>query len=249
MPPTRSLLIGSTQRAGTTMLCRGLADTGVAGRPEEYFLAADPAQFPTWGFWEAGPFGLAHGARDAAHYLEIVAELGTTPNGVFGAKLMWNNVPWAVERFRRVARFAGLDAPAVFAAAFPDLRPVLLTRRDRVRQAVSWSRAAQDGVWEVRADAPVRPESEASYDRELIANLERLIVEGEQGWRDLVAELGLTALHVVYEDMVADWAGTVRAVLVHLDLDDRVDVPEPRTIRRADETNEAWVKRFRSDDG
>jgi hypothetical protein len=54
--------------------CRTLADTGIAGRPEEHFLAVDEQEQPGWHCWEDGPFGRAHRARDREHYLEIVYE-------------------------------------------------------------------------------------------------------------------------------------------------------------------------------
>ena len=41
--------------SGTELLCRGLAATGVAGRPEEYFLAEDPAKLPGWGSGRRDP--------------------------------------------------------------------------------------------------------------------------------------------------------------------------------------------------
>jgi LPS sulfotransferase NodH len=90
--PTASYLVCASQRSGTTMLCRALADTGIAGLPEEYFLAVDEREQPRWPGWEHGPFGRAHQARDRDHYLQIVYNLGSTPNGIFAAKLMWNNV-------------------------------------------------------------------------------------------------------------------------------------------------------------
>jgi LPS sulfotransferase NodH len=70
---------------------------------------------------------------------------------------MWNNVVWAVAKFQEMPRFSGLERAGVFHAAFPDLHVVHVTRRDRVRQAVSWARMAQDGVWVVSDDEPARP--------------------------------------------------------------------------------------------
>jgi LPS sulfotransferase NodH len=122
-----------------------------------------------------------------------------------------------------------------------------MTRRDRVRQAVSWARMAQDGVWVVSDDEPARPSATPRYDFDLISDLEALIVEGELGWRDLFDELGLVPYEVVYEDVVAD-GGLERAVLGvldHLGLDGRgVDIPRPRTHRQSDDLNEAWVARY-----
>jgi LPS sulfotransferase NodH len=56
----------ASPRSGTELLCRGLAATGVAGCPREYFLAEDPAKLPDWRFWEEGPY--AAGACVAAPY-------------------------------------------------------------------------------------------------------------------------------------------------------------------------------------
>ena len=39
MTPERSYLVCATPRSGSTLVCKALRDTGVAGRPEEYFEA------------------------------------------------------------------------------------------------------------------------------------------------------------------------------------------------------------------
>jgi hypothetical protein len=53
--PKVSYLVCASPRSGTELLCRGLAATGVAGCPREYFLAEDPAKLPDyWRFWEEG---------------------------------------------------------------------------------------------------------------------------------------------------------------------------------------------------
>jgi LPS sulfotransferase NodH len=248
MPPSTSYLVCASQRSGTTMLCRALADTGIAGQPDEYFLAVDDRARPEWRGWEHGPFGRAHHARDRGHYLEIVSDLGSTPNGVFGAKLMWNNLPWATAKFQEMRTFSGLDRAAVLHAAFPNLHVVHVTRRDRVRQAVSWARMAQDGVWVVSDDEPARPSATPRYDAGLIGDLEALIAESESGWREVFDELGLTPYDVVYEELVAD-GGLERAVLGildHLGLDagGLTGLPRPRTHRQSDDLNEVWVARY-----
>jgi LPS sulfotransferase NodH len=252
--PVRSYLIAANQRSGTTMLARALADTGIAGRPEEYFLAVDPAQQPAqqrgWQYWEEGPYGFMNGATDRESYLDIVFRLGSTPNGIFGAKLMWNNVEWAIAKFREMPRFTGLDRAQVFHAAFPDLHVVHVSRRDRVRQAVSWARMAQDGVYVVSDDEPAVPTGAAEYRFELIRGLEGLIEAGERGWHELYAELGLDPYEVVYEDLAteAGFEQSVRGVLDHLGLEagDLV-VPRPRTHRQSDALNDEWVARYRAD--
>ena len=93
-------------REWTELLCRGLAATGVAGCPREYFLAEDPARLPDWRFWEEGPCAAGHDVSDRQGYLTLVYRLGSTPNGVFGAKIHWNTLRWALAKFSEMPRFA-----------------------------------------------------------------------------------------------------------------------------------------------
>lgn len=249
-PPRQSYLVCASPRCGSTLLCRALGDTGFAGRPDEYFLAVDESAQPEWHFWERGPFGVANGARDRTHYLDIVRELGTTPNGVFGAKLMWHNLPWAVAKFRELPAFATLDRAAIFRAALPGLRHAIhITRRDRARQAISWARMAQDGVWVVSDDEPANPAAAAEYRYDLIAAMERQIRDGEEGWRQFHAELGVQPHDVVYEDLVDPmlYEAVLQGVLSYLGLDGQTPIPRPRTLRQSDETNERWLERYLQD--
>jgi trehalose 2-sulfotransferase len=251
--PGSSYLVAATQRSGSTMLCRALTDTGVAGRPEEYFLCGPGEEFPKGPrFWEQGYFQNGQGLRGREAYLERVFRAGTTPNGVFGAKLMWSHVPCTVEKLSELPRFRGLGRAAVLRALLPDLRVIRLVRRDRVRQAVSWARAAQDGVWVTEDAAPPTPVAEPAYDEELIAALEGLLVEGEREWPRLCDELGVAPLTLYYEDLVDPdrYEGVVRAALAHLGVH-RADlpVPPPRTSRQADALNDEWVRRYEADRG
>lgn len=247
--PQSSYLVCANQRSGTHVLCDALTDTGVAGTPEEYFLAVDESVPSAWSAaWEKGPYGRKHGAADRESYLDLVYRLGSTPNGVFGAKMMWNNVKWAVAKFHQMPRFAVLTRAEVFHEAFPGLRVINVTRRDRVRQAVSWARIAKGGPYVVRADRPAPPVAEEpEYDFALIHALEGLIVEGERGWRELFAELGLAPFDVVYEDLVSTdgYERTIRGVLDHLEVEIPADVAlAPRTMKQSDEINEDWVARY-----
>jgi trehalose 2-sulfotransferase len=232
------------------MLCRALMDSAIAGRPEEYFLAEDPKKLPDWRFWEEGPFGLHSGAVDRESYLDAVYRMGSTPNGVFGAKLMWNNVRWAVAKFQEMPRFSSLERAQVFQRALPDLHVIHVTRRDRVRQAVSWARMAQDGVWVVSDDEPAPPPRPVEYRYDLINGLENLIIEGERGWRELFGELDVSPLELTYEDLATDdgYGKAIRAVIGHLQIGapDLV-VPNRRTHRQADEITEEWVVRYEAD--
>jgi LPS sulfotransferase NodH len=246
----RAYLICANQRSGSNLLCRALSDTGVAGHPTEYFLCGPPDAFaPGWKFWEEGPLAQEHGISDRRRYLDLVRRLGSTPNGVFGAKLMANNLIWVEAKLRELEEFQTLSRAAMFHELFPDLRVIHLIRRDLVRQAVSWARAALDGVWVVSDSEPARPTGEPLYDFSFISNLEGLLRQGEEDWRALYLELGAVPHEVVYEDLVDTdhYEASVQGVLRHLDLDDTVPIRPPRTHRQADVINGEWVERYRQD--
>ena len=74
-------------------------------------------------------------------------------------------------------------------------------------EAISWP--------EFASIHPFAPDSQTVGWRELIGDLEALIIEGERGWRELYAELGVIPYEVVYEDLVSEegFEQTVRGVL------------------------------------
>jgi LPS sulfotransferase NodH len=118
------------------------------------------------------------------------------------AKLMWNNIPWVIKRLHALSEFNGMSAAEVFPLVPPGLHVVHIVRHDRIRQAISWAKAAQDGVWFASDDAPAQPTGAPTYNYEFIHNLERLIVDGEQGRRGLCRDIDVTPYEVVYEDLV-----------------------------------------------
>jgi trehalose 2-sulfotransferase len=243
----RCYLICANARCGSTLLSRALSDTGLAGHPDEYFVTGPPEAFsPGSTFWEDGPLALQHGVHGREEFLRLVYRVGSTPNGVFGAKPMWNYVPWAIEKFQELPRFRRSSLVEIFAAAFPGLRIVHVVRRDRLRQAISWLRAAEEEVWVVSEDEPARPVREPVFQYEVIAGMMDLIARGEQAWVDLYKDLGVRPLEVVYEDLTSPegYELTLRRVLRHLGLDDSIEIPRPSTHRQADDVNDEWVDRF-----
>src|SRR4051812_2522444 len=156
--PSLVYFVCATPRSGSTLLCKSLAATGVAGRPEEYFerlrhsgLPREPREYFDA---DADPDVLAllpptrSGDPSRA---ELPAELprylreGTTPNGVFGAKMMWGYLDDLLGRLGTTS--AAPDAPAALEGILGPLRYVHVTRRDKVAQAVSLWRAVQTRAW------------------------------------------------------------------------------------------------------
>ena len=58
-------------------------------------------------------------------------EVGTTPNGVFGAKLMWGYFGDFVSLLRNVPRYSDVPLADLMPAVFPELRFVRVVRANR----------------------------------------------------------------------------------------------------------------------
>ena len=155
-----SYLVCATQRSGSTLLCELLKGTEVAGVPDEFFEACAPpvclVSLASTSRSRPGrhrrPLGADRSGRpelpgEFAGWFSYVLQRGTTRNGVFGAKMMWNYF----DDFRaRIAALPGLEDLTFNEAleeVFPRLRIIFVRRRDKVAQAVSLWKAIQTQQW------------------------------------------------------------------------------------------------------
>ena len=273
MLPTQSYLICSTPRTGSSLLCDALTATGLAGRPEEYFQFRARTGFPR------RPHEYFEGAQDAEifdilgprtrveedesrydpsrferydQYLDWALEEGTTRNGVFGAKVMWGyfngfvtGLRWAVAGRQRLA-VCDL-APSVF----PSLRYLSVTRRDKVRQAVSLWRALQTWSWSSEQNAAESAGGHLVYSHAAIAHLIRDIEGHEYEWRAYFREAEVEPLTIVYEDFVRSYEQTLREILRYLEVPEAetVEIVQPRRGRQSDDLSRQWADRYRAESG
>ena len=232
--PVRSYVICCVQRTGSWLLAHTLADTGYAGRPSDYF--GDEEQDPNTREW-----GLPDG--DLAAYVRAVRDRATTPNGVFGSKLMWN----VFDSLRSSLRApAGTDPGLEFMrTTFGDPRFVWLRREDKVRQGISWWRAAVTDQWGVR---PGEQAGQPAPDVEEMVQFVRLAQWCEDGWRQWFASTGIQPCQVRYEDLARDRLAAVNRVLEFLRLPqlDAGDLPPVRYCKQADTLTETYVDLIRS---
>ncbi len=254
MQPERSYTLWFTQRVGSTLLAQALEDTGVAGRPREWLNAASVAEVMN-----------KHGAATAEELRDRLWRVATTSNAVLGIK--YGMVPKLHEELiDLMASVTGESAPEgsdrswrAWIAFFPNCRHCFLTRRDKVRLAVSWWRAIKSQGWH-RPNRPdtsvgvvVEPKPSGSlideYDFHAIRHLFRECSAREDAIRRQLEAWAIEPLTIVYEDLVARFEATVRSVL------EFVRAPNARalTIRQpafeplADEINDAWYERFLAD--
>ena len=255
--PSSVYLVCATPRSGSTLLCRALASTGVAGRPEEYFEARPATGRPpeprdyflhTQGIDLDDLLGTDHPAPEAPAYSSLEGvddyrdhiasslDRGTTPNGVFGAKIMWGHVADFAELARE-------QPPELFEHAFgAPPRYVWVSRRDRVRQAVSLWKAIQTQSWAAHEDRAARP---PRYSFAAIDHLRRVLTAGDRSWMTWFDTHGIEPLALTYEQLAAGLPGAVRTVLEYIGVDPaHADGVEPPLERQADERSERWVEQY-----
>ncbi|WP_102126614.1 Stf0 family sulfotransferase [Deinococcus planocerae] len=229
--PERCYTIWFSQRTGSTLLCEALRSTGIAGRISEQLNERDPQ------------------ATTLEDLRDMVRE-GTTPNGVFGLKYGPDQRfgPWMQTFRRELALSPEVPRPDVWEAVFPSSRHLYMTRRNKVRLAVSWWRAIVSGEWHrERGQAPQAGDLQGRYSFDAINHLFAECSLREAATEEFFAEGGVLPLTLVYEDFIRDYEGTVRAVLAYLDLPTDVSIAPPAFERLADGLTEEWVQRFREE--
>jgi LPS sulfotransferase NodH len=282
MAAERSYLVCTTPRSGSTLVCQALKATGVAGRPEEYFEAlrktGRPRRPEQYFIGADDQSILDHlGERGDAddpqprsplwsraaydRYLDWAMEVGTTPNGVFGAKLMWGHFGDFVGLLRNVPRFGELSLAELLPAVFPKLTFVRVVRANKIRQAVSLWKAIQTASWrqEEHKDGPLPDDPESPpynsflqehrpalrfHYRAIAHLLERILVE-EASWDAFFEHSGIRPLLVLYENFAGDPQTSTVNLLERLGLRPAPDFRfEPRMKPQSDALNDDWVRRY-----
>ena len=249
MKTQRLLVIASVERTGSTLLCSILRGTQAAGAPEEYLniqtknfarlrkTVGEPklrfSQFPMalarlatgrYSWKDISSFSQVS-FRD---YLLAVARERTTPNGVFGVKMHWN-------QYKRHMIDLGLDVN-VWEAPVSWVR---ITRENELRQAISFVRAAQSESW----NSNMQVVREPIYDAAAIISALNRIAEENAEWDNYFAEEGIVPLHITYEQLTQNMDSTVRKVMAFID--SPVDVvPAPQTKKQSESTSRQWAERF-----
>jgi len=241
MKPRLSYTIWFSQRTGSTLLSKALTATGIAGKPDERLFVPD------------GRSLLEHyGCSDYAALREHLWQIGSTPNGVFGLKTSFSEplISEVLAAFKDLPGVeAGASRPQIWENGFPNCRHIFMTRRNKVRLAVSWWKAIQTEEWH-RARGEDRQEVDLSdaYNYKAINQLYCESAMREAGMQAFFSEGGIVPLTIVYEDFIQDFEGTVRRVLAYLGLDaDSAVVAAPYFDKLADDVSEAWVQRFREE--
>ncbi|MGY4398567.1 LPS sulfotransferase NodH [Sphingomonas sp. UYAg733] len=224
---SRGYIIAALPRTGSFLLCDMLATLGSVGYPQEYGLSEDEQ---TW----SGH----HGHASHTAYFYDFFRLCSTPNGVFGCKLMWSQFTGLRHDIERYTRIGGRGLEPIEAMTGP-LKLIFLDRRDVVMQAISLVRAIETNIWSSRRS---HPPTSLTYDSIAIADAIRTIKGNRQQWEAFFARHAIEPLRLAYEDVA--W-GDVAALFPFLGLEGTERTAHITQLKQqADDQSRAWRHRF-----
>ena len=231
----KSILICTLPRTGSSLLAADMRSTNALGNPGEFFNRGTYERFTeNW--------GVAQGDLDG--YIKEIHAKRASPNGVVAVKLMVRHLdlltqqgmlPSEPGRLRNLTRHFG------------DVVIIKLLRKDKLRQAISLTKAQQTGQWGALKEQRAEP----FYDRDaLIANLVR-IAKAEAMWeRELAASELPPAISIDYEDIPLAREELLLRIAELLELPEAAQIVanrdrgEVKLERQSDELTEDWYDRF-----
>jgi len=223
-------------------LSEGLASTSVAGNPREWLNPLEEqAHRARWRMEHSSDLSYAK-------YLELARKASTTKNGISGIKLHYYQLADLPRKVADIEGLAGLTPSRVMPRLFPNAKHVWLTRRDKVRQAISFLLAAgRDEWWSIEGLASKVPEDVGpDFDPNRIARTEEVLKANDATWQAYFDENNITPLVIQYEDLASNYVDTVRTVLRWLGIPnaEAIAVSPSRLRRQSNARNEEWVARY-----
>ncbi len=240
--PTATYIICTNPRSGSWLLSEGLASTSLAGNPREWFNSlGEQQQRARWRMDNSADLTYAG-------YLDLARAESTTSNGISGIKVHYYQFAELPKKMEAIARLRGRTAAGLMSSLFPQARYLWLTRRDKLRQAISFLIASStEEWWMIDGVTPAEGSArEPEFDPHAIARLERTFAANDRKWQAYFEDNNIAPLVIQYEDLVADYPGTIVNVLKWLEVPDaeHVSIPPPRLRRQSDARTEEWLTRY-----
>lgn len=239
--PDKSYLILMSPRSGSTLLCAHLEEIGF-GRPTEGFHFSNRALRERFG-----------GKIDFSNaYEHTVAALNYgTNNGVLGIKFSWVEFEIFLQKAKELLAedaetLQDVDILDIF---FPNTKFVRLKRRDKVKQAVSYAKAMQTGIWNEKVDASddykqyVLP---PHYNQLHIEALFDNLLTFDLSWKHFIRDNNRDCLEIWYEDLAKEYVKTMTKVCDFLGVKN-IEEMQPPLKRQSDALSQKWVERFKQE--
>jgi trehalose 2-sulfotransferase len=217
--PQKILIIFSTPRSGSTLLCDYIKQAGLCV-PHEYFQSTD--YMPILGY----RWGCIHGEKlNLDQYFESLLRYRTSPNGWLGINVHGSHLNIFLKFFNRHPKFY--------------YHFIHLERKNTIAQAVSYEKASQTSGWSTYFNKIEPP----SYCFNSIMDKLDRVEDQNSAIRCFLAGKNFSALF--YEDFIFNPSHEI----VRVGLIDNSKTPsfKPSLKQQNDGVNEKWIEKFSSD--
>jgi trehalose 2-sulfotransferase len=207
---------------------------------------------PIWSErWGLPPMDGRGTGEHSSTYLKAALASGRGQTGMFGLRLMWENLPDLISMIDQVYLGWSSDKDRL-EAVFGRVLCIHLSRQDKLSQAVSMVRAEQTGLWHIAPDGSelerlARPR-EPEYDfAQIMAKLDEL-EHHDDGWVTWFSEQKIKPLRITYETLSEQ--PEVAALVICQELGVQQPSPGtlvPRVAKLADSISREWIGQFQAD--
>ena len=183
------------------MICSYLSNTGLLGKPNEFF---NPRVVV------AGGYGKKHSVGQPismSGYIDWLKNNWTTKNKMFGAKILFEDF----NSHKHLLPFQDLMLSA---------RVILLERRSKLKQAISYYFAEKTGQW-IDSDAAIMLPEKVPFDYGRIHQILTRLVDQDTRWKVFLEASRIPCLHLIFEDFVKDPRQGIKEIMAYLDVPDQ----------------------------
>lgn len=224
------------QRSGSTHLTSLLQNTGVAGKPADFFnvgyrdMRLEREQvFTRTGAHTIASAATKYGCRSVADYLNVISREARGVNGVFGMKMDLCHASILIRR----GMFWN-----------PEWKYIYVTRQDLLMQAVSYYIAQETGLWSSMSAGP----DTVGFNQQAIEESILYLAGLMSHWEMTFALFGIHPLRITYEEIESAPEETLARCLGHIGVSFAPAQLAPKScyrLQRASRSAE-WAERIRA---
>jgi trehalose 2-sulfotransferase len=236
--PEKSYIVIMSPRSGSTLLCVHLQNINY-GMPIEAFHFSHKRLRRLYG-WDID-------FSNSYEHIKKALEFQTV-QGIYGTKFSWIEFEIFLQKGRQLTDPTGiqLNDAELTEVFFPNSTYIHLKRRNKIKQAVSYAKAMQGGVWHIQAQENNNQKEyalPAQYDREHIESCLDNLLAFDVAWENFLQRHQLPFLELWYEDLAQNYYDKMREVYAYLGIE-KGEILEPPLKKLADTGSQEWVKRF-----
>jgi len=226
-----SYMICATPRTGSFLLCDALSNTKIAGTPKEYLSKRNLLK------WQEN--------QNLEDYIQSIFNQSASSNRVRGIKTMLKQFNELREKARKNPDYKNIILNDMH-HYLPNTRYIFITRRDKIRQAISYERAIQTSKWRLKENEQYKPKKVIFNLFGIDKNI-NIIKHDEDAWKSYFKKNKIRPLVIVYEDFIENQDKTIIQVLKFLSIPipKNLEIKKSNFVKQSDKETDLWIQRYK----